>query len=236
MCGRYTAGRHRPEKAEQALAELIQNHWPELPPRFNVSPGTRIPVIRLTPETGAELTELKWGLLPHWCKEPRVAYNTINAMAETVESKASYRVPFRKRRCLIPADGWFEWQALPRGKQKWWFHLAGDSDFCFAGIWDRWERGDQIVETCSLIVTDAADSIKHIHDRMPAIINPADYRYWLDPGVEDVPALKDLLKPASDALEAVSVANPKQPRDDDATLIKVAAINPEPPALTRDLF
>ena len=108
MCGRYTEGRHRPEKAEKALRGLIEDKWPDLVPRYNVSPGTRIPVIRIDPDHGAELTELKWGLLPYWSKEPRIAYNTINAMAETVDSKAAYRVPFQKRRCLIPADGWYE--------------------------------------------------------------------------------------------------------------------------------
>ena len=220
MCGRYAAGRHRPEKAEKALRDLIQRHWPDMTPRYNVSPGTRIPLIRITAENGAELTELKWGLLPYWSKEPRIEYNTINAKAETVETKASYRVPFRKRRCLIPADGWYEWQALKSGKQKWWFHLADDSDFCFAGLWDRWHRGDEIIDSCTIIVTDAADSIKHVHDRMPAIIEPANYRYWLDPGIDDVPALKDLLKPAAVPLVAQPVANPKHPRDDDATLIE----------------
>ena len=223
MCGRYTEGRHRPEKAAKALRDLIERKWPDLAPRYNVAPGTRIPVIRATAEGRAELTELKWGLLPYWSKEPRIAFNTINAMAETVETKASYRVPFRKRRCLIPADGWYEWQPLKSGKQKWWFHLADDSDFCFAGLWDRWHHGDEIIETCSIIVTDAADSIKHVHDRMPAIIDPADYRFWVDPGIDDVPALKKLLKPATASLEARPVANPKHPRDDDATLIEPIA-------------
>jgi putative SOS response-associated peptidase YedK len=223
MCGRYTEGRHRPEKAEKALRELIKRQWPELPPRYNVSPGTRIPVIREMPDDGAELTELKWGLLPYWSKEPRIAFNTINAMAETVETKASSRVPFKKRRCLIPADGWYEWQQLKSGKQKWWFHLADDSDFCFAGLWDRWHRGDETVESCTVIVTDSADSIKHIHDRMPVIVEPADYRYWLDPAIDDVPALKELLKPTTAPLEAIAVSNPKHPRDDDAALIEPVA-------------
>jgi putative SOS response-associated peptidase YedK len=224
MCGRYTAGRHDLKKAEEALRKLIKHKWQVLQPRFNVSPGTRIPVIRATPDDGAELTELKWGLLPYWSKEPRIAFNTINAMAETVETKASYRVPFKKRRCLIPADGWYEWQPLKSGKQKWWFHLADDSDFCFAGLWDRWHRGDQIVDTCTIIVTDAADSIKHVHDRMPAIVDPADYEFWLDPGIDHTPALKEILKPTLAPLEARPVANPKHPRDDDATLIVPAAI------------
>ena len=224
MCGRYTAGRHRPEKAEKALRDLIEHKWPDLLPRYNVSPGTRIPVIRIAAQAGAELTELKWSLLPYWSKEPRIAYNTINAMAETVETKASYRVPFRKRRCLIPADGWYEWQPLKSGKQKWWFHLADDSDMCFAGLWDRWHRGDEIIETCTIIVTDAAESIAHVHDRMPAIIEPAHYRFWLDPAIDNVPALKELLKPTTIPLEAQPVANPKHPRDDDAALIEAVAL------------
>ena len=227
MCGRYTEGRHRPEKAEKALRELIKHQWPDLSPRYNVSPGTRIPVIRVMPDDGAELTELKWGLVPYWSKEPRTTFNTINAMAETVETKASYRVPFKKRRCLIPADGWYEWQALKSGKQKWWFHLADDSDFCFAGLWDRWHRGDEIVESCTIIVTNAADSIKHVHDRMPAIVDPAQYEFWLDPGIDYTPALKELLTPTTAPLEARPVANPKHPRDDDSALIAPVAIHGE---------
>lgn len=223
MCGRYTLGRHRPEKAEKALKDLIERKWPDLVPRYNVSPGTRIPVIRMTPDSGAEIAELKWGLLPYWSKEPRIAYNTINAMAETVEAKASYRVPFRKRRCLIPADGWYEWHAAKSGKQKWWLHLADDSDLCFAGLWDRWHHGDQSIETCTIIVTDAADSIRHVHDRMPVIIEPDDYRFWLDPGIDVVPALKELLRPSAAQLAAVPVANPRHPRDEDATLIDPVA-------------
>lgn len=231
MCGRYTEGRHRPQKAEKALADLIRQQWPTLLPRYNVSPGTRIPVIRLEGENGAVLTELKWGLLPYWCKEPRTAYNTINAMAETVETKASYRVPFKKRRCLMPADGWFEWQPLPRGKQKWWFHRADDTDFCFAGLWDRWQQGEQVIETCTLLVTDAADSIGHIHDRMPVILKPEDYRLWLDPEMQDAAVLKDLLKPTTDDLEAIPVTNVKHPRDDDAGLIAPAPCETQPATL-----
>ena len=224
MCGRFTNTRPRLKKTELALADLIKQKWPDLAPRYNISPGTKIPVIRVDPEAGATLTEIKWGLLPYWAKEPKIAYNTINTMAETVEAKASYRVPFKKRRCLIPADGWYEWQVIPRGKQKWWLHMKDDSDFCFGGLWDRWHRGDQVIESCTIIVTDAAESIKNIHDRMPVILDPKDYEFWLDPGIDDVPALKDLLKPAPDKLlEARKVANPKHPRDDDAALIEPAA-------------
>jgi len=220
VCGRYTAGRHRPEKAEKALAELIKRKWPDLLPRYNVAPGTNVPVIHLDPDEGATLTELRWGLLPYWAKEPRIAYHTINAMAETVDSKASYRVPFRKRRCLVPADGWYEWQAIPRGKQKWWLHMKDDSDFCFAGLWDRWRRGDHVIESCAIIVTDAADSIKHIHDRMPVILDAGNYEFWLDPEAQEVSALKELLRPAhGELLAARKVMNPPHPRDDDAALI-----------------
>jgi len=222
MCGRYSEGRHRPEKAQRALGALIKRKWPDLPPRYNVSPGTKVPVIRITADDGAELTELKWGLLPYWSKEPRISFNTINAMSETVETKASYRTPFRKRRCLIPADGWYEWQALKAGKQKWWLHLADDSDFCFAGLWDRWHSGEQIVESCTILITDAAASMRHAHDRMPVILEPQDYQFWLDPGVDDVPALKKLLKPSAAPLAAIPVSNPEHPRDDDATLIEPA--------------
>jgi putative SOS response-associated peptidase YedK len=225
MCGRFTNTRPRLKKTELALKPHIKGAWPDLQPRYNISPGTQISAIRLDVERGATLDQIKWGLLPHWSNEPKIAYNTINAMAETVDTKASYRTPFKKRRCLIPADGWFEWQVIPTGKQKWWLHMKDGSDFCFAGLWDRWHRGDQIIESCTIIVTNAAESIKHVHDRMPVILDPKDYEFWLDPEVDDVPALKELLQPAPDQLLAAhQVANPKDPRDDDVRLIdKVAA-------------
>ncbi len=220
MCGRYTAGRHQPTSAREALADIVLQNWPVLPARYDISPGTEIPVIRLDRGEGATLTEIKWGLLPHWAKEPQISFNTINAMAETVATRASYRVPFRKCRCLVPADGLYEWQPLARGKQKWWLHRVDDGDFCFAGLWDRWHRGDQVIESCTIIVTDAAESIRHVHTRMPVILDPKDYEFWLDPAINDAPALKDLLKPAPSRLfEAHKVANKPRPHDDDATLI-----------------
>ncbi len=101
--------------------------------------------------------------------------------------------------------------------------MNDNSDFCFAGLWDRWYRGDQIIETCTIIVTNAADSIKHVHDRMPVILGPKDYEFWLDPGIDAVPSLKELLKPASNKpLIAQKVMNPKHPQDNDASLIEAA--------------
>lgn len=223
MCGRFTSTRPRLKKTGLALKPLIRGEWPDLQPRYNISPGTQVAAIRLDAENGATLEPVKWGLLPHWSKEPKIAYHTINAMAETVDTKASYRVPFKKRRCLIPADGWFEWQPIPRGKQKWWLHMQDGSDFCFAGLWDRWRRGDHVIESCTIIVTSAAESIKHVHDRMPVILDAKDYEFWLDPGIDDVPALKDLLRPAPDALLAAHpVKNPPHPRDHDTGLIEPA--------------
>ncbi len=102
--------------------------------------------------------------------------------------------------------------------------MKDGSDFCFAGLWDRWHRGDQIIESCTIIVANAAESINHVHDRMPVILDPKGYEFWLDPGIEDVPALKELLMPApGKMLAAQKVANPKQPRDNDASLIKADA-------------
>lgn len=221
MCGRYTIATRRLDEAERALQHLIKRRWPELEPRYNVSPGTDIPVIRVDPEYGAELVQLKWGLLPYWAREPRLTYATVNAMAETVEQKPAYRAPFRKRRCLIPADGWYEWQKLPRGKQKWWLHLREHRDFCFAGLWDRWRRENQVIESCTIIVTDASESIRHIHDRMPVILAPEHYEFWLDPAAQELTALKQLLKPVpSPSVAAHAVANPARPRDDDPSLIR----------------
>lgn len=196
------------------------------PARYNVTPQqgnprAYVPVIRHDAEGHSELVIMQWWLLPYWSKEPRVKFSTFNARTDKVASAASFRVPFRKRRCLIPALGWFEWQSTPQGKVKWWLHRSDRGIVNFAGLWDRWHRGDEIIESCTIIVGDANTKMQHVHDRMPVIIEPKDEAFWLDTKIDAVPALESLLTPPpDDAITAYAVRNDKRPRDDDATLIE----------------
>ena len=143
-----------------------------------------------------ELALLRWGLIPHWAKEEKIGYRMINARAETVAEKPSFRVALRRRRCLIPATGFYEWKAVPGGKQPYNIQLVDGGLFAFAGLWERWQ-GDagQVVESCTIIVTEANKAISPIHDRMPVILDPSDYKSWLDPQLQDSASLQPLLRP-----------------------------------------
>ena len=123
---------------------------------------------------------LHWGLIPFWAEDPKVGYSTINARAETVATKPTFRQAFAKRRCLIVADGFYEWQKTNGRKQPFLIHMKDDRPFAFAGLWEHWKREDQEIESCLIIVTEANDVLKPIHDRMPVILSPEDYDVWLD--------------------------------------------------------
>ncbi len=190
MCGRYTLS---------ADPEVLRSHFdlgevPALPPRFNIAPSQEAPLIRQGPEH-RELALARWGLVPFWAKGPKTRYRMINARAETVATKPAFRHAFRRRRCLVPADGFYEWQARPGGKQPYYFRLIGQAVFAFAGLWERWEGEEETLESFTIIVTDANALVRPIHDRMPVILDPADYMRWLDPGYRDSAALRQLLLP-----------------------------------------
>lgn len=149
--------------------------------RYNIAPSQSVAAIRvLSGEEGRELVSLRWGLIPHWAKEAKSEYSTINARAETVAEKPTFRAAFRRRRCLIPADGFFEWSPTPdgTGKQPWYVTRKDGGLFAFAGLLERWEPADgmegQAVDSCTIIVTEANDLLRRIHDRMPVILDPAD--------------------------------------------------------------
>ena len=138
---------------------------------------------------------LRWGLIPAWAPEPRTGYSTINARAETVAEKPTYRQAFRRRRCLIPADGFYEWQSIGKGKQPYGIAPADGAPFALAGLWERWERDGQVLESCTILVTQANALLAPLHDRMPVILDPADEARWLDPALTDPAALRPLLVP-----------------------------------------
>jgi putative SOS response-associated peptidase YedK len=219
MCGRYRLARD-----DKRIAEHFEIHdWREIKiplrlPRFNVAPTQVVPAVRLDSEGRREVVGLRWGLVPHWAKESDAGYRTINARAETVAEKPSFREAFRRRRCLIPADGFYEWQPVGRKKQPWLVRLKTDDLFALAGLWEHWEgKGGEVLESFTVIVTDANDLLRPIHDRMPVILAPADYDAWLDVGRFDRTRLANLLRPyPAEALEAYPVsARVSNPRIDD---------------------
>lgn len=219
MCGRFSTS----AKGTQVLyREYLEAGVAGLGDHYDIRPATPVAVLRQRPQHAPELVAMKWGLLPHWAKEPKLAYSTFNARAESVESKPTFSRPFRRSRCLIPANGWYEWQQAARGiKVKWWLHRPDGASFSFAGLWDRWEREGQVIESCTIIVGASNKRLSEVHDRMPVIIDPRDYAFWLDPGIDAVPPLKELLQPAPDEwFEARRVRNDKHPRDDDVTLVE----------------
>jgi len=173
---------------------------------YNITPSQQIAAIRAG-DTGRELASLKWGLLPSWSKTDKSQYSMINARAETVHSKPAYRNAFRQRRCLIPASGFYEWQKTATGKQPWAIGMKDDAPFAMAGIWEHWQQEEQVIESCSIIVTESNDCIRPIHDRMPCIISAEEYDQWLDKGNTKTDDLLPLLRSyPSDAMKAWPVS------------------------------
>jgi len=191
MCGRFV--RYSPVAVFAGLFDA-EGH-PEDRPSYNIAPGSRILVARLGRDGHRQLALLKWGLVPAWSDEPKTAYATINARAETVADKPAFRSAFRHRRCLIAADGFYEWQPQPDGhKQPYYVHLSDRQPFAFAGIWEHWTRdGRTPLDSCSILVTAANSRMRPIHERMPVILPPDRYADWLDPGTTDPAALQPLL-------------------------------------------
>ncbi|MEY2695916.1 MAG: hypothetical protein RL333_54 [Pseudomonadota bacterium] len=211
MCGRYVRFSDM-----STFAELFSAKGkPAARPSYNIPPSSQVLVARYDAHGQRELALLKWGLVPSWSSEPRTEFSTINARAETIADKPAFRSAFKQRRCLIAADGFFEWHKESDGhKQPYFFRLIGGHPFAFAGIWERWERDSMVLETCSIIVTVANEKMRPIHPRMPVILEPEDYDAWMDPKTSEAFKLQRFLRPmASERMEChrapVAVNNPK---------------------------
>ena len=189
MCGRFT------QTAIDRYAEFFRaSAGILLHPNYNVAPSQQVVVCRRSEMGWRELSWLRWGLIPHWAKDPRTGYSMINARAETVADKPAYRSAFKHRRCLIPTDGFYEWKPGKPRKQPYFIHRRDGEPFAFAGLWEHWELEDLKIDSCTIIVTTANETVAPIHDRMPVILAPADFDRWLDPE-QDAAALLPLLKP-----------------------------------------
>jgi putative SOS response-associated peptidase YedK len=194
MCGRYRVSRRKQLVEEYFDTADWQDEWS---PRYNIAPTQPVPVIRQNPrEPVRELSLLRWGLIPSWAKDSSVAARMINARSETAATKLAFRDPLKLRRCLIPADAFYEWARTAKTKQPYCFEVNDGRLFAFAGIWDTWkDRSGNMVETCSILTTTPNAVTAAVHDRMPVILDADSYDLWLDLGVQDVAAASEMLKP-----------------------------------------
>lgn len=212
MCGRFTLFDPDASLAEGfGLAEV-----PSLAPRYNIAPSQSVAAVRIPPGGGArELVMMRWGLIPSWAKDPSIGNRMINARAETVAEKPAFRTAIRRRRCLVPADGFYEWKRTNGRKQPFYIRMRDGKAFGFAGLWDSWDGpGGEAVESCALLTTGPNEIVRPIHDRMPVIVSPRDYDLWLSPEVQDPRLLSKIFLPyPADGMTAyavrTSVNNPK---------------------------
>lgn len=207
MCGRFILMSPGRDLAERFRLE----DEPKLDPRYNIAPTQTVAVIRQDKETlTRRLTLVRWGLIPSWAKDPSIGPRLINARAETAAEKPAFRAAFSHRRCLVPADGFYEWTRGKTGKQPFLVTLSDRSTFAFAGLWERWQTpAGEFTETCTLLTTDANELLRPIHDRMPVILRSEDYDTWLDTSLKNPDALKHLLRPYLSTEMTIRAVNPK---------------------------
>ncbi|MFO1189601.1 MAG: SOS response-associated peptidase [Alphaproteobacteria bacterium] len=223
MCGRYSIT--TPVDALRRAFDIDER--PNLAPRYNAAPTQSLPVVRRTRAGRHAIKLLRWGLVPSWAKEASIGARLINARAESVADKPAFRAAFRHRRCLVPADGFFEWQADPVSGRKQPFHIhAPDRGvFAFAGLWEEWRGPEGAIETFAIITTDANRRLGAIHDRMPVVLDGAAYRAWLAPDALAAD-LQALLVPAPDdtlIATPVSTRVNRVANDDPACIAPLAA-------------
>jgi putative SOS response-associated peptidase YedK len=191
MCGRYTLS----AAGEQVAGQFGLAEAPQLAPRYNIAPTQMVPVVRAGPG-GRELAMLRWGLVPSWAKDLSIGARMINARAETAAEKPAFRSALRQRRCLVVADGFYEWQQAPAGKQPFYFRVHGGAPCGLAGLWEIWRGPDDTpVQTCTILTTRANPLLAPIHERMPVILPPDQYGLWLDPDMRDAGPLEHLFEP-----------------------------------------
>lgn len=192
MCGRYVLKATLPE-----IARLLGMHVDlALEPSYNIAPTSSVPACAMVEPNGKQLALMHWGLIPPWAKKPESGYRLINARAETVAEKPAFRSAFRHRRCLIPADGYYEWKSIEGRKQPYYFSMKDGNPFCFAGIWERWQPAEgEPVESCAIITTGANALGAQVHHRMPVILAQDVHARWLDPRTTASSQLLPLLQP-----------------------------------------
>jgi len=214
MCGRYNLGSSSDALQDLFGLERIPAQMADMAPRYNIAPGQPILAVRQRADGSRPADMLRWGLIPSWARDAVIGYKLINARSETVADKPAFRSAFLRRRCLVPADGFFEWAALPTAggakprKQPWHFHMQQCAPFAMAALWERWQDPQgQAIDSCTLLTTSANAEVAAVHHRMPVILSPDDYAHWLDHGNRDPQQLQSLLRPLPDGqLSAYAVS------------------------------
>ena len=206
MCGRFD--QHTlPYRYAGYIDALLRTTPSDPPQRYNVAPQTYAWVGRTTREGARELVPLLWGLVPYWVQDPKKGARPINARSEDVATKPMFRNLIGTRRCVIPVDGFYEWQVTPSGKQPHYVRLADGAPMLLAGLWDRWRHGDTPIESFTILTTDANTVVARLHDRMPAIIDASDLERWLDVRGTDAATARAMLKPyRTDAVQTYPVS------------------------------
>lgn len=219
MCGRFSQ-----TQSPEAIARAFQLEvTPDWQPGYNLAPTQPIPAILNQGKGSRQFYPLRWGLIPSWAKDTTIGHRLINARAETVAEKPAFRAAFRQRRCLVVADGFYEWQGQNGKKQPFYIRRADHGLFAFAGLWERWQGPDgQTIDSCTLLTTTPNEVMEPIHDRMPVILQPGTYDRWLDPTLQKPEALLPLLIPDAEAdLIAYPVsARVNSPKNNDPTCIQ----------------
>ena len=199
MCGRFTL-RSDPETLTETFPGFTTPAADEMSPRYNITPSQRIAVVPNNGENSVEF--FQWGLIPSWAKDPKIGNRMINARAETLSEKPSFRTPYKRRRCLILSDGYYEWRSEPDSKTKtpFYIRLKSEKHFAFAGLWEAWHPNidDDPLLSCTIITTSPNALMETIHRRMPVILEPDAYDLWLDPSDQSPKQLDGLLKPYPD--------------------------------------
>jgi putative SOS response-associated peptidase YedK len=223
MCGRYVQ-RTDPKRLakEFKVAEI-----PEVELRYNIAPTQAILGV-VEAADGREMNFYKWGLVPSWAKDKSMGARLINARSETVQEKPSFREAFKQRRCIIPADGFYEWKRTDGKKQPFFFRMQDERPFGFAGLWDRWEgTSGEVIHSCTILATEANEVLRPVHDRMPVILHPEEYSLWLEAEARERESLMELLRPypAEEMVGYPVNASINSPRNQGAGLIEQVPVN-----------
>jgi putative SOS response-associated peptidase YedK len=193
MCNRYRLTHPQHDLAERFLA---RNEIDDAP-RYNIAPTQPVIIVRKEhAQKSRHFTTMRWGLIPHWAKDASIGTRTLNARSETVTKLPAFRESIFTKRCLVPADGFYEWRKMGSVKQPYCFEVGEGEIFAFAGLWDEWRSPEgEVIESCTILTTTPNRLVADMHDRMPVIVPPDKYDVWLDPDVTDFNAIKDILKP-----------------------------------------
>ena len=220
MCGRFTLTTP-PESLFEQFG--LSGEIPGITPSYNVAPSREIPAVGADSEGERRLRLLRWGLVPHWAKDPEMGNRMINARAESVAEKPTFKAAFRRRRCLILADGFYEWRREGGSgpKQPYYIKMSDGSPYAFAGLWESWERDGEKIRSCAIITTEANELVADIHHRMPVILASEDYAAWLDADSGEDGLLSLLVPYPSEEMEAYPVStHVNRPVNDDSGCVE----------------